>query len=278
MFLRLSRRRQKTELRLRRVLSNLAAWQIASALAVLGILLMWISGLSAAPPPKGATAFETTVKEVGALLLVTGALTVFWELRGRRALTDEVMTAANLSSEVSSAGLRGITDRYLPDVEWETYMATASHTDLFFAYARTWRNTHANALRSFVTRDGTRLRAILPDPQHQPLIERLADKFGYTAGQLVEHIKDAASDFQNLERQSAEMSDVEVRYTREFPVYTYYRFDRLCVVALYAQARGRTSVPTFVCEQGGSLNRFFRDQFDALWNAARALNPDGGPA
>jgi hypothetical protein len=56
-----------------------------------------------------------------------------------------------------------------------------------------------------------------------------------------------------------------VRRTSEFPVFSYYRVDRRCFGVLYGQAPGRTDVPTFECEQGGSLSTFFRDQFEKLW-------------
>lgn len=49
-------------------------------------------------------------------------------------------------------------------------------------------------------------------------------------------------------------------------MFTYYRLDRVCIAVLYSQAPGRTDVPTFECEQGGTLYGFFRDQFEALWD------------
>jgi hypothetical protein len=225
--------------------------------------------------PKGPDALISTLRGLASLFIVTGAVSILWDLRGRRALTNEVLSAAQLSSEVRVAGLCRVAPRYL-DVEWEQHMASAQHVDLFFAYARTWRATHASELMRLVQRDGTRLRVVLPDLANTDLMRLLAQKFRYTVDQLTEAIRDAESDFANYAQQASERSEVELRRTGEFPVFTYYRFDRTCVAVLYAQAPGRTNVPAFECEQGGSLYAFFRDQFDELWD--QSVRPSDAPA
>lgn len=247
---------------LTRAVANLAAWQIAGIFVALGVGLVYLSGVLAGS--KSPNALETTIREIGALLFVTGALTVFWDLRGRRALTNEVLAAANLSSDVTAAGLRRVAARYLT-VDWDDFLGSAAHADLFFAYARTWRMAHATGLRRFAAREGTRLRVILPDMTDEGLMAQLAAKFRYTPAELASMVQEAESDFDNLARQASSRSNVDLRRTKEFPVFTYYRFDRTCFGVLYAQAPGRTDVPTLECVQGGTLYAFFRDQFEALW-------------
>jgi hypothetical protein len=258
---------------LAKVLVDLAAWQIGGLLVLLGAGLLYLS--SELEGAKGPSAGDTTLREVGALLVVTGALSVFWDLRGRRALTNELLSAADLSSDITTAGLRRIVMRYL-DVEWDSLLNTANHVDLFFTYAQTWRNTHVNGLRRLVAREGTRLRVILPDRDNAALMAQLAAKFSYTTPQLQSYIDNAESDFANLSRQAAPQATVELRRTAEFPVFTYYRFDRRCFSVLYSQASGRVEVPTFECEQGGTLYGFFRGQFDKLWESGsvRQLEED----
>ena len=264
------RRGSPTPGRLARALTNLAAWQIAIGVITLGVFLMWLS--AALQEPSGPSGLEATIQEVGALLVVTGTLTVFWDLRGRRALTDEVLAAASLSTDVTESGLRRITTRYL-DVEWDALIAESAHVDLYFAYAQTWRNTHATALRRLVSRGGTRLRVILPDRTDDALMNTLAAKFRYTADDLKGRIADAEADFENLRRQASDDAVVEVRRTREFPVYSYYRFDRRSFAVLYAAAPGRTDVPTIETEQGGWLSTFLYEQFRALWEPSVPSEP-----
>jgi hypothetical protein len=238
---------------LSRALVDLAAWQVGAVLVVLGVGLLFASQVLEGS--NGPDAGDTTLREAGALLLVTGALSVFWDLRGRRVLTEEVLSAADLSSDITSAGLRRIAMRYL-DVEWENLLNEANHVDLFFAYAQTWRNAHAAGLRRLASRGGTRLRVILPDRDNEALIATLAAKFRYTPADLRARIDNAESDFANLSRQAAPQATVELRRTTEFPVFTYYRLDRRCFAVLYSQATGRVEVPTFECEQGGTLAGF----------------------
>lgn len=243
-------------------LVDLAAWKIGTAFVLVGIACLY--GSSALEGAHGPSALDTTLREVGALLFVTGALGVFWDLLGRRALTRELLDAADVSGNIATAGLKRIVPRYL-DVDWDSLLESARHVDLFFAYARTWRTVYATALRRFVEQDGVRLRVVLPDRENEELMALLAAKFRYGGADLIRHIEDAESDFANLQRQAGPQATVEVRRTGEFPVYSYYRLDRRCFGVLYGQAPGRTDVPTFECEQGGSLSTFFRDQFEKLW-------------
>ncbi len=254
---------------------DLAAFRIAIALAVLGIALLYV-----ASEIEGHTAnsVDATVREVGALLLAAGILSVFWELLGRRALTRELLDAAKLSADIQNAGLHGVTANYL-DVEWEELLERAREVDVFFAYGQTWRTVHATTLRDLIEHNGTQLRVVLPDQTNAPLMAQLADKFQYSPAKLVRYIDDAERDIANLHRLAADKSVVELRRTKEFPVFTYYRFDQSHFVVFYSQAPGRFKVPTLELEQGGWLSGFFRAQFDALWEAAsvRPLDQDTFP-
>jgi hypothetical protein len=256
-----------------RLLVDLAAFRIAAVLVALGVGLLFLA--AAIEGPEVSAAVDSTIRELGALLFAAGVLSVFWELLGRRALTKELLDAARLSAEVQNAGLRRIAGHYL-DVEWDNLLESASHVDLFFAYGRTWRTAHATPLRRLIERDGTRLRVILPDRDDETLMRQLLAKFGYSTTDLIKNIDDAEADIANFHRVAVAGATVELRRTREFPVYTYYRFDRICFVVLYSQAPGRFDVPTFECEQGGWLSGFARGQFDALWHDAsvRALGED----
>jgi hypothetical protein len=166
----------------------LRGWQIATALIVMGIVVLWLS--AHLEGPRGPSAIDETVREVGALLLVTGALSVLWDLLGRRALTEDVMAAANLAGNIRNAGLERVSMRSL-DADWDALLDGATQVDLFFAYGRTWRAAHATALRELVSRAGTRLRVILPDQTDDALMRQLAAKFRYTVAQLRDLIEDA---------------------------------------------------------------------------------------
>jgi hypothetical protein len=266
---RFANRRQAVQQALSRVVVNLAAWQIATFLAVVGVgLLLWSEDLTGHDPP---TAVEATIREAGALLLVTGTLALLWELRGRRALTREVLAAADLSDEIIRSGLTRVTERYLQDVEWNTLIASAQEIDLFFSYAQTWRHTHEPALRAFVARPGTTLRVVLPDRTDTVVLEALARKYNYRPGKIDGRIEDAESDLIALKTEAHASSSVTVKRLNDVPVFAYYRFDGSCVVTMYSQIHERGGVPTFVCGRTGSFYKYFQRQFEGVLASAVAL-------
>jgi hypothetical protein len=239
---------------------------LAFALVLVGGGILFLAGEI---EHETSAAVHETVRDVGALVFAAGILSVGWELLGRRALTEEVLAAADLSSDIRNAGLKRVATHYL-DVEWDGLLADARHVDLFFTYGQTWRNTHATGLRNLVARDATRLRVVLPDRDDEGLMLQLASKFKYDVSDLRDLIDKAELDFVNVARQAAESSSVELRRTPQFPVFSYYRLDRRCFGVLYSQAPGRVDVPTFECEEGGGLASFFRGQFDRLWEGGSA--------
>ena len=265
-------RKKQGEPHATRLRVDLAALRIALILVVVGVLVL----IAAEEANKHVSdALDGTIREVGALLVASGVLSVFWELLARRALTGELLDAAKLSADVTNAGLRRIASHYL-DVEWDDLLDGATHVDLFFVYARTWRGANATPLRSLAHRDGARLRVVVPDLSNTALVAQLAAKFRSSPEDVVRNVEEAESDIANLHRQSGGRCQVELCRTSEFPVYTYYRFDRSCFVVFYSQAPGRVEVPAFQCEQGGWLSTFFRGQFETLWEGAsvRTLSED----
>ena len=255
--------------RVQRVLASLTAWQYATGLLALGVGLLL---LSAELTGSGdASAVETVIQEVGALLIVTGALSVMWDVVGRRRFTAEVLEAANLSHDVRAARLTQLTDHYHA-VDWNAHLSRALEVDLFFAYAGTWRMMHDGALRQLMERPGSRTRVVLPNAGNDDLMEQLAVKFQLEHPQLLkDRIARAEGEFEALRASLHARSMLEVRCTDEFPVYTYYRFDGTAVTSLYAQAKGRVDTPTFVYERDGMLFEFFAQQFATLWSGASPI-------
>jgi hypothetical protein len=248
------------------VLVDLAAWQIGLGFIIVGAAALYLSAKWEGK--HGPSPLDLVLREGGALLFVTATLTVVWDLRGRRQLTNEVLSAAELSSEIANAGLTRVTTHYA-DIDWNDLLNRASHVDLFFAYAATWRAYHDAALRRLVSREGARLRVVLPDRRDAAQIAQLATRFGASTQEIVQKITDAERAFTGL-ASASEHASVELRVTRAFPVFTYYRFDGRCVGVLYAQAGERVEVPAFECQHGGALYKFFSNQFKVLWEGAAA--------
>lgn len=61
-----------------------------------------------------------------------------------------------------------------------------------------------------------------------------------------------------------EGGSVELWFLPKCPVFSFYRFDHIGILAMYKHQKGRGNVPTFVFEQGGTLYDFMRQEFDAM--------------
>jgi hypothetical protein len=253
--------------RLSQVLVDLAAWQIGLGFVIVGAAALYLS--VEWEGPHDPSALDSVLREGGALLFVTATLSVVWDLRGRRQLTNEVLSAAGLSKAITDAGLTGLTTHYA-EIDWNGLLDHASHVDLFFAYASTWRAYHDAALRKLVKREGTRLRVILPDRRDEAQIAQLAARFGASNDEIIQKIADA-------ERHSvcwptnlistpplSSASPMRSRSSR-----TIASMDA-AIGVLYSQAGKRVEVPAFECQHGGTLHKFFSDQFKTLWNDASA--------
>jgi hypothetical protein len=101
---------------------------------------------------------QEILRELGALLFVTGVITVLWDLFGKRALLDETLAKVGLSTDIEAAGLSGIQPLFQSDeLEWDSYFSTGKSLELFFISAHGWTSNQFER----VERRRVRLRASL---------------------------------------------------------------------------------------------------------------------
>ena len=236
---------------------------IALVVAALGVGLLFVAGHR--DWWKNNEVWQTVIQNVGALLLVTVAISLLWELRGKRAFVDEVLAKAQISKEITFAGIVKITDSFHHDIDWKSYFQTVNKLDIFFAYGRTWRNTHIEELREAASRQGARIRVVLPDPEDQQTILELARRFYYQPEELKTLIQDAENQFRSLQSTAgAKGAQIDIWFLPATPQFTFYRFDRTAILALYSHRKERAPIPTFVCEMGGTLYDYVRKEFEAM--------------
>lgn len=71
--------------------------------AILGVLLLYVAANSKAW--AGAESWQTVIRDIGSLLVVSVAVAALWELFGKRAFRDELLAKAQLAQDVRTAGL-----------------------------------------------------------------------------------------------------------------------------------------------------------------------------
>lgn len=188
---------------------------------------------------------------------------MLWDLLGKRALLDEVLAKAQLSRDIDEAGVSRITDTFQGEkLDWASYFRTVNNLDIFVSYARSWRNTHLEQLRRLARKKNARIRVVLPDPEDEQTVFELAQRFDYTPEYLVNLIEEAKVEYDRLRFPSG--ASVEVWFLPVAQTFSFYIFDHTAVIALYTHRRERLPVPTLVCDQGGWLHAYVREEFDDM--------------
>lgn len=248
---------------------NLRICIVALVIAGIGILLLFVVTANNNFWVNHKT-WQAVIQQIGGLLLVTVVITLLWEFIGKRAFLDEILAKANISKELGFAGITQITDSFHQKLDWSTYFRSVNKLDIFFAYGRTWRNTHLEELQKVVARRDTRIRVVLPDHEIDYVVQELARMFNSDPASLKASIVEAEEYFRAL-RNSAltNGAKVDIWFLPAAPHFSFYRFDRIAIMALYTHRKDRAPVPTFVCEKDGTLYDYIRQEFDAV------VKPDG---
>lgn len=248
--------------RFARLKTSLSAVFVVVVCLALGLLLLWIGSDSRG----SSTAWEAVAQNCGGALIATGAISVFWDLIGRRAFATEVLAAAGTAEDVARAGIAGVSTDYRNFVDWDAMIRSASDIELAVAWANTWRESHRQAWEAWASGSGACGRVLLPDPDNAEVLSDLGRQFNLPSGEVKENILRAAKGFSAL-------GPVEVRYTDARPVWTYYGFRDTSVVTLHTLAKAKShDVPSFHVIRTGDLATWCSAQFEAAWSDARMID------
>lgn len=239
---------------------------VAMFVAIAGFIILYISQKYLEQFPTWKLVFQ----EIGGLLFITAAITLLWELYVKREFLEEVLMKAKISRDIETSGLIKITNSFHGDIEWDRLITSSSKIDVFFAYGSTWRNSHIDALRTASSIRENRIRIILPDPECTNTIINLAERFNYTTENLIDRINEAKTFFNSLKKQNG--ADIKIWFYKGTYVFTFYRFDKTVIIALYMHRQEKSGVPTFVCEQGGTLCDFVHKEVDAILDPRNGMS------
>jgi hypothetical protein len=244
---------------LTRALNTYRTSFIAAIVAAVGVLCLYISGIVSFA--KHYPTWQVVVSQLGGLLVVTGGISILWDLKGRRDFADEVLAKAQVAADIRSSGLRRLSMQWLEDVEWANMFHSAREIDVFLSYGTSWRNLHYARLQEFGRVGHNKLRVYLPHPGDTETVSVLAQRYDSTSERIVQQISDAAKAFADLRADGG--ADIRVYYRRGDPTFACYRFDGQIVVTLYSHRRSRGDVPTMLIGPG-TLYDFFATELAAI--------------
>jgi hypothetical protein len=178
--------------------------------------------------------------------------------------SELILARLAFSSSIDDAGLLGIAMQPR-NINWDGLFETANEVDVFFTYARTWRNSNSNLLYQFITRKGGRLRVVLPDPENQVILQELSNRFAKSPEEFRNLINEATSDYLKM-REVGEKSGtkVEIWHVPVTPMFTIYRFDQHLILALGSYKSAKGDVPHFLCDSEGALFKYATGEFETL--------------
>jgi hypothetical protein len=152
---------------------------------------------------------------------------------------------------------------------FEDLLAESSSMSLYFIHPRRWRENHDAGIKSFLRRGGT-LEVFLPDVEHHELMFSLVRHFD--DGPLIPSlIVDAYRYFARLARDYLQPTSVYL--FNRYPTYSFYRFDRRAVLAMYSNSVAKKELPAFEIADGSLLGTFLQADIEDLKRECRRRGP-----
>jgi hypothetical protein len=239
---------------------------VSIIVAALGGFLIYLGG--AFPQYwKTHAGINALVDNLGALLVISVALGLLWELVLKRSFTRELLETVNSTNDLDRAGIISIGTQSLQDSQWETLFKNVRELDIFVAYGNTWRNAHLSQLQDLAKRKNSHVKVYLADPNNELTLQVLAARTSLSADAVKQKIIEAKNGFDALRVRGG--ANIDVCYFPSSRVFTLYRFDDQAVLELYQHAKVKTSdFPTLVCRKGGTFYDFLESEIDAIKSAS----------
>jgi hypothetical protein len=154
---------------------------------------------------------------------------------------------------------------------FEELIASSTRLAVYFIHSRRWRENHDATIKAFLAREGTTLEVFLPDLENHELMYSLEKHFD--DGPLIPAlVVDAYRYFARLARDFGKPAEVWL-FSR-YPTYTFYRFDRRAIVALYSNTAAKKDLPALEITTDGFFGEFLGSDIEDLKRECRRRTPE----
>jgi hypothetical protein len=207
----------------------------------------------------------TLTREFGAFCLVSFILGLWWDFIGRRSFADEILSKVGMSRDLELAGITTVAMDFRDSrIDWRSMFSTSTRLDIWMSYGSTWRNSHLSEIEQFLQVKGNLLQVAVPNPDDARMMDTLAERFSEDATALQGKVKQTIRDFQSLATGATGRGKVKIYLASSVPLFTFYRFNNLAILAFYNHRKGRSPVPTLVCRKEGTLYQYIVEEFAHL--------------
>lgn len=243
---------------------TLRNYVIASVLFIIGILLLIWAGDEVFWAHN--TNIQSFIETLGSTLLVTGIITVAWDLIGKRAFTEEILSKVSMSQELMQAGIiHVVPSSQSREIDWDDLFQKASEVDLLFYGSSWWINQNFKNIESFVKKQHTRLRVILPDLDDSHTMLESSRRINATVEKEIRIITGAIKDFQNLVEQYP-TANVEIWLLKKSLLFSVFRFGNRAVFSPYSHRASIVGMPAIICVEDGEIFKFIESELISIFN------------
>ena len=241
--------------------TNLRFVVSAIGIAAIGVALLFFSEASAYVSQKSW--LKSALSNLGGLLVASVSVATIWELYGKRAFLDEMLSTTKLVSDIRSTGLSAFSMNPVDTVDFPQLLHKTKRLDMSVTYGDTWRARYYKELKQLAERRGTMVRVVLPNPENSFVMQAIAQRLGTTtSGSVAGKIRAAVAEYRLLFATAAKERRFSIWFHDDVPMASYYRFDTAVVAAFHHHSRGRGDTPTLRGEAGGSLFNYVDNEFN----------------
>lgn len=208
--------------------------------------------------------YQKFIDTLGSTLIVTGLITVAWDLFGKRAFAEEILATISMSRALISAGILQIAPSFQSrEINWDKLFQKASEVDVLFYGSSMWRTQNYKNIRELLQRPRTKLRILIPDPNDQKTMIESAGRLKMSLDDQIQYINKTINYFRELSVEFPK-AKIQVWVIKKSPLISIFRFDDIAVVTFYSHLGYVESIPTIICSRGGEIFNFVINELNGL--------------
>jgi len=230
---------------------------VALITLLVGVFLLWLG--DRAPAGSGWRILALNTGSFVVASLVMALIFQFWQLRG---LLNDLRSEAGITEEYVRSGIRSFTTAFHAKVPWPELFASSSRVRIAVAYAQTWRRAQQDVLEEFLSREGTELEVVLPDPEVEVVLNEMALRYAIAPAELRMRIEKAAEEFTALE--VGRKGTVSVYFLSRSLLYTCYLFDNEAVFTTYRHRPDRGPIVTLRLDKKGDFYVWLSEEWAVM--------------
>lgn len=184
-----------------------------------------------------------------------------WEFSAKKTFAKEILTLANISSNITLSGIEYIYFDFL-DINWKSLLKNTKSLKVAVTYANTWRESNRSLLTKFVEEKNT-LTVFLPDFTDADIINVLALRFNTNSENVKNKIKESYEQFSKI-------IGANVFLYRGCFQSSYYLADNVGVMSFFNHKREKSTVPAIQVNNQGELYKYIKSEMEVIENNSYA--------